>query len=476
MRNIAVAKRACTKGQGLTKPVVLAIDDDADVLDLLRSSLEDLAVEVRSAATGAAGWELFCAARPRIVLLDLRLPDLDGMDLLARMNASDPEAEIVLLTGFYSTASAVEAIKKGASDYLEKPFSIERLRQCVEERLRDYARRHPEAELTREEREEFASEGMIGASAPMLELMRNVRRLAPHYRTALITGPTGSGKEMVARALHRLSPAAAGSLVICNCAAIVESLFESEVFGYVKGALTGAAADKIGLFEAAHQGTLFLDEIGEMPLAMQGKLLRVIQSQQVTRVGAVAPRTVDVRVVAATNRELKQEVAAGRFREDLYFRLAAFEIAVPPLARRGEDLALLAGHFARLYAAQYGKAVRGVSRRALAALQRYDWPGNVRELDHVMARACLSAEGNWIEPRDLPSEVRGAAAARKAGAAAPGAAPGAADFETLAELERRHARAVVHSLHGNKVRAAQVLGISRATLYRLLREPPPRAS
>lgn len=464
---------ACTTDQAQAKPLLLAIDDDSDVLATLRDALEGLDVEVHTAERGAAGWDEFCRRQPAIVLLDLRLPDLDGMDLLARMVAHDPAAEIVVLTGFSSTASAVEAMRKGACNYVEKPFSIEPLRQLVEELLAAARRRRYEPALGPEELAGFAAEGIVGESPAMLALFRTLRRMAPHYRTALIAGPTGSGKELVARALHRLSPHGRGPLVVANCAAIVESLFESEVFGYVKGAFTGANGDKLGLFEAAHGGTLLLDEIGEMPLAMQGKLLRVIQTQQVTRVGAVTPRAVNVRIVGATNRDLKQEVEARRFREDLYFRLAAFEIRVPSLVERRADLPLLSEHFVRKFAAQYDKPVRGLSRRARAAIERHAWPGNVRELEHTIASACLAAEGEWIEARDLPAALLGSRQG-PGPRAAPNKTP--AGFETLEELSRRHAREVVAGCDGNKSLAAEALGISRATLYRLLREPSRHAS
>ncbi|MGH9525580.1 MAG: sigma-54 interaction domain-containing protein, partial [Terriglobales bacterium] len=303
------------------------------------------------------------------------------------------------------------------------------------------------------------SDGMIAAGPAMLEVLAAIRRYAPHFRTLLIEGPTGAGKELVARALHRHSPVARGPWVVANCAAIVESLFESEMFGHTKGAFTGATADRPGLFEAAHQGTLFLDEIGDLPLAMQSKLLRVIQERQVTRVGSVSPRAVEVRIIAATHQDLAALVRARRFREDLYYRLAALRIAVPPLAERREDLPLLTRHFIARYAEEYGKPLRGLSRRAQLALSRYAWPGNVRELEHALAAAALRATAEFLDLDDLPEAVR-----------APQRAASPAGWVSMAEMEQGYAQRVVAALNGNKAQAAATLGISRATLYRLLRQ------
>lgn len=447
---------------------MLAIDDETEVLGLIQATLAEMDLDIRTAVTAAAGWELFCKLRPAIVIVDLRLPDQNGMELLQRMIAFDPSADVVLLTGYYSTSSAVEAIQKGACDYLEKPFQIERLRRSIGGLLAEAQRRQTNRLLNRELLERFECEGIIGSSPAMLEVFRSLRRLAPHFRTVLIGGPTGTGKEMVARALHHLSPQASGPLVICNCSAIVETLFETEVFGHTKGAFTGATADKVGLFEAAHEGTLFLDEIGDMPLPMQSKLLRVIQSQQVTRVGSVVPRGVNVRVIAASNRDLPQRVAEGQFREDLYFRLAAFEIHLPPLADRREDLPLLTEFFLERYAAQYGKPLRGLTRRAQAAVNRYAWPGNVRELENALANACLQADGALVDIHDLPAPLRDPAVV------AGGMAGMQQPLTTLDEMQRRYAREVVARVGGNKARAAEALGISRATLYRLLSQDAPQ--
>jgi transcriptional regulator with PAS, ATPase and Fis domain len=281
----------------------------------------------------------------------------------------------------------------------------------------------------------------------------------------LITGPTGAGKELVARALHRRSPSSANTLAVCNCSAIVETLFESELFGHVRGAFTGATQDKVGFFEYANGGTLLLDEIGEMPLVTQAKLLRVLQSNEIQRVGSPAARRVDVRVVAATNRDLRAMVAARQFREDLYYRLSMVEIQLPSLAERKEDLPLLERFFLERFAAQYKKPVRGLTRRAQALLARYHWPGNIREMENVLGNACMMAEGDAIDVHDLPERLR----------SAPGPGPDEMDstdkdMSSLEAVQRRHTLRVLDAVKGNKTRAAEILGISRATLYRLLQE------
>jgi transcriptional regulator with PAS, ATPase and Fis domain len=293
----------------------------------------------------------------------------------------------------------------------------------------------------------------------MLELYTRIRRIAPHFRAALVTGATGTGKELVAKALHRLNPSASGSFVASNCSAVVETLVESEMFGYVKGAFTGAAQDRAGLFEHANGGTLFLDEIGDMPLPTQAKLLRVLETQEVQRVGSPAAHPVNVRIVAATHRNLRALIEEGRFREDLYYRLSMVEIKLPPLAARAEDIPLLVRHFLEQFAAQYGKPMATVTRRARAILSHYFWPGNVRELQNVIGHACMMAQENTIDVADLPEYLRHqdpAAMARDE------------ELLPLHEAERRYSYRVLERTQGNKRQAAEILGISRSTLYRLL--------
>jgi DNA-binding NtrC family response regulator len=440
---------------------LVAVDDDPVTLDLITAALAQDGLEIFTCPDGEAGLEMVFRRRPQVVILDLMMPKLSGMEALERIVEVDPSIDVILLTGHYSTDSAVEAIQKGACDYLTKPISIEKLRERVGSSIADARRRQRTIQLERELLQAAQFEGMVGQSPLMLEVFARIRRVAPHFRTVLVTGPTGTGKELVARALHRLSPAASGPFGVVNCAAVVETLFESELFGYVKGAFTGATQDKIGMFEYAQGGTLLLDEIGDMPLATQTKLLRVLQNQEIQRVGSPVPRKVDVRVVAATNQDLERLVAEKKFRDDLYFRVSTSEIRLPRLVERKEDLPLLERHILEHFAAQYRKPVSRLTRRAQTVLARYSWPGNVREVENVLAHACMMAEGDAIDVRDLPERFHGQIA-RGGGQDD--------DLMTLEEVDRRHALRVLERVGGNKVQAAEILGVSRATLYRLLAE------
>ncbi len=446
---------------------LIAIDDDPLTLDLIKAALTQEGVEILTFSDPQAGLETILRRRPTIAILDLMMPKLSGIQVLERVMEVDPSVDVILLTGHYSTDSAVEAIQKGACDYLTKPISIERLRGRVGSLVADARQRQKALQLERELVEASQFEGIVGKSPLTLDVFSRIRRIAPHFRTVLVAGSTGTGKELVARALHRLGPNPSGPFVVCNCAAIVETLFESELFGYVKGAFTGAAQDKIGMFEYAHGGTLLLDEIGDMPLATQAKLLRVLQDQEIQRVGSPIPRKVDVRVVAATNRDLAAEVGEKRFREDLYYRLSMIEIRLPRLVDRKEDLPLLERYFLERFAAQYNKPPARLTHRAQVILARYSWPGNVRELENVLGHACMMVDGDAVDVRDLPERFQ---------TPVPKGAGEEDKLVTLEELERRHARRVLERVGGNKVRAAEILGVSRATLYRLLADSEAQTS
>ena len=382
---------------------VLIIDDNAKSLELLSTALAQPGLEILTASDPEQGLDLVYNKHPQIVLTDLVMPHLSGMEVLERIMEFDPSTDVILMTAHYSTESAVEAIKKGASDYLNKPISIAALARARRQAGgRGSQGSSGRAQLEGELLASSEFEGIVGRSPVMWEMFPQIRRVAPHYRTVLITGETGTGKDLVARALHRLSPVAAGRYVVLNCSAVVETLFESELFGHVKGSFTGATNDKAGLFEHAHGGTLFLDEIGDMPLATQAKLLRVLQNQEVQRVGSLSSRKVDVRVIAATNHNLRAAIAEKRFREDLYYRLSMVEIHVPRLAERKEDLPLLERHFIARFAAQYKKEIRGLTHRAQVRLSLHSWPGNVRELENVLGHACMMAMGDTIDMQDLP--------------------------------------------------------------------------
>ena len=435
---------------------LLVADRDPDTVETVAAGLSAEDVRVLSAADQSACLEQLAREQPEIVLLDV---DTAGLETLERILEFDPGVTVFVLTGQYSVESAVEAIRLGAYDCLAKPLAIERLQSRIERWLEEARERRQTLQLDQQLLRAYQFEGMVGRSPLMLDVYARVRRVAPHFSTVLITGETGTGKELVAKALHRLSPCANGPFVVCNATAIVETLFESELFGYVKGAFTGATQDRAGLFEFAHGGTLFLDEIGELPLGAQAKLLRVLQNQEVQRVGSPAARKVDVRVVAATNRDLRAMVANKQFRDDLYYRLSMVEVRLPRLVVRKEDLPLLERHFIEAFAARYKKPVRGITRRAQALLARYSWPGNVRELENILGYACMMADREAIDVRDFPERLRVQAADGQ------GADEG---MMTIEELSHRHARRVLEQVGGNRVRAAEILGISRATLYRLL--------
>jgi DNA-binding NtrC family response regulator len=433
-------------------------------LDLVKAALKQQPLEILTASDPEAGLELVLRERPQIVLLDLMMPKMSGMELLDRIVDAAPETDVVLLTGHYSTDSAVEAIRKGACDYLTKPISVADLRQRMSRFIGEARRKQVAQDLENELLRAHQFEGMVGRSPLMLAVFTRIRRVAPHFRTALVTGATGTGKELVAEALHKLSPVSGGRFAVVNCSAVVETLFESELFGHVRGAFTGASQDKIGLFEYANGGTVFLDEIGDMPLETQSKLLRVLENGEIQRVGSPVVRKVQVRVIAASNRSLPDLMAAKQFREDLYYRLSMVEIKLPRLAERREDLPLLTRFFVQEFASQYGKPIRGLTPRAEILLFRYAWPGNVRELKSALGSACMMAEGDLIDVRDLPEHLH---------TPPPEASETGGDLRTLEEVERRHVERVLGSVGGNKARAAKILGINRATVYRILNEPSP---
>jgi DNA-binding NtrC family response regulator len=388
------------------------------------------------------------------------MPKLTGLEMLERIVEFDPAIDVILMTAQYGTETAVEAIQKGASDYLNKPVSIPLLRSRIERLLADARQRQRVLNLDNELLDTSQFEGMIGRSPLMWDLFARIRRVAPHYRSALITGPTGTGKDLVAKALHNLSPASSGRLVICNCSAVVETLFESELFGYVKGAFTGASSDKMGLVEFAHGGTLFLDEIGDMPLTTQAKLLRVLQNQEVTRVGAVTPRKVDVRVVAATNRDVPEMIAQKQFREDLYYRLAMVELKTPALAERKEDLPLLQAFILKRFSGQFNKDIKGITRRGQILLARHSWPGNIRELENALGHACMMTMSDLIDVEDLP--IHGAQGRAQAAAASSGGIGAALDASgSFEEHEKGLLADALEQSDGNQSQAARILRISR---------------
>jgi DNA-binding NtrC family response regulator len=439
---------------------VLVIDDDQLTIDFVRAALEERPVVVSGATDAASGLAAIRRLRPGLVLLDLILPGANGIELLEKMRECDPETNVLIMTGQYSTESAVKAIQAGADDYLNKPVSVQILRERVDRWLQEQADRQRAAQLELDLLDSSTFEGIVGRAIPMLDLLTKVKRIAPHFSTALVTGETGTGKELVSRALHSWS-GRGGQFVVCNCASVVETLFESELFGHKKGAFTGAVSDKQGLVDSAEGGTLFLDELGEVPLEVQAKLLRLLQNRETRPVGESKSRKVDVRVVAATNRDLRRMVSEGSFREDLYYRLSIVQVQVPSLRDRREDLPLLIRHFLKDFTERYNRGKLQITKRAEAVLCRHTWPGNIRELENSLSYACMLTQNGTVDIVDLPDYLleRGAA--------------DGPNLPTLAEVEYRHVMKVLKACDGNRVRAAEVLGIGRATLYRFIaREGP----
>jgi DNA-binding NtrC family response regulator len=441
-------------------PVCLVvIDDNPRSLEFIATALTGADVRILTAANPEEGLDLVYTHRPQVVMTDLVMPQMTGLEVLERITEFDPAIDVVLMTAHYTTDTAVEAIRKGAADYLNKPISLATLRERVGGIIEAAVRRQQVKSAEDQMMETAQFEGIVGRSPQMWEMFSRIRRVAPHYRTALVTGPTGTGKELVAQALHRLSPAT-GKFVVLNCSAVVETLFESELFGHVKGAFTGADRDKAGLFEHASGGTLFLDEIGDMPLTTQAKLLRVLQNQEVQRVGSLTPQKIDMRVVAATNKDLRRAITERQFREDLYFRLAMVEIHTPPLLERMDDLPLLVRHFVRKFTQQYGKDVRGLTQRAQIRLRRHDWPGNIRELENVIGHGCMMTMTDMIDVADLPLSAPGS----MDDAAQTSATAAAVSTQSLEEHEKGLVVDALEKAGGNQSQAARQLRIGRDAL------------
>ena len=459
------------------QPVLLVIDDEAGMLSLVDRFAQQAGFAVVGHTSARTALAELSAQPADVALVDLRMPELGGLEVLRAIREAQPECQVILMTAHASVDSALEAVKLGALDYLSKPLDLPRVRELLAGVRERMARRAALLAAESETAHRMELCGLIGRSAVMQELFDLVQRIAPHARTALITGETGSGKEGIAHAIHHLGPRRQRRFVTINCSAVVETLFESELFGHVRGAFTGATDHKAGLFEAADAGTLFLDEVGELPLSVQAKLLRVLEVGEVQRVGSLQAKKVDVRIVAATNRDLEQEVAAGRFRSDLYYRLNVVELRIPPLRERPGDIPYLTAAFVREFAAKFRKAIDGVTPGVERLLMARDWLGNVRELRNVLERACMLTEGRVLNERDLQAAMptRPKAAVRPtvempapAVAAVPPAAATLAD--DLHAIERQHLERVLAAAGGNRSAAADRLGVSRRTFYRRLQK------
>ena len=405
----------------------------------------------------------------RAVLADFRMPEMDGLVFLQKTLQYDPGIYVILMTGLYDVETAIEAIRGGAYDFLCKPLDYVRLEKTLDDLAAVFTQRSEIRELEERLFKNSQFQGIVGKSPAMLEVFDLARKVARHFTNVLISGPTGSGKELVARALHELSPVSQERFVVCNCSAFADTLLESELFGHVRGSFTGATDTRPGLFEYAAGGTVFLDEIGETSPQMQAKLLRLVQNREIQRVGSPELRKVDVRIVAATNRDLRAEVLAGRFREDLYYRLNSIEIRVPGLAEHSQDIPILIQHFLKKYSKAYGKSFQGLSRRAQIVLMQHDWPGNVRELENVISSAAITANADFIDVGDLPEHLQ------KPRHHAP-----LPDHDwrpvPLDEVRRDHIERVLALCNGNRVRASQTLGIGRTSLYRFLKRSTQQAA
>ncbi|HET7698521.1 MAG TPA: sigma-54 dependent transcriptional regulator [Vicinamibacterales bacterium] len=450
------------------KPLVMVIDDEQGILDVVGRFAQRAGFEAITSASGRDAIAQLQLRRADLVMVDLRMPDVGGLDVLRAIREIDPRCQAVLMTGFASVDTAVEAIKLGAMDYLSKPLDFARLEQLLAHVRDDIERRRSllAAESDMARRLEFA--GMIGRGPVMQELFGMIRRLAPHVRTALITGETGTGKELVARALHRTGPRRERRFVTVNCSAVVETLFESELFGHMRGAFTGATEHKPGLFELADNGTLFLDEIGELPLTVQAKLLRVLELGEVHRVGSLEPRKVNVHVIAATNRDLRAEVEAGRFRSDLFYRLNIVEVKLPPLRDRREDIPYLTAAFVRETAERLQKPLAGLTPGAERMLGAARWDGNVRELRNVLERACILADGDFVTEKELAMSMPPVAYTGVRVLSHTAVNDGANEQDLLVNVEREHIQRALLRARGNKKAAARMLGLSRRALYRRL--------
>jgi two-component system, NtrC family, response regulator HydG len=449
----------------IARPLLLVVDDEQRVVSLIRRVAEEEGFDVVTCSSGRQVLQIAHDRRPDLVMVDMRMPEVGGVEIVRALRAADAKAAIVLMTTSPSIYSAVEAVKLGAADYLTKPFDLQRLKDTFGRVKEEAERRVRMMTMDREVAERVGFAGMVGRSPAMQEVFDLIRRLAPHVRTALISGEPGTGKELVARALHQSGPRRSRRFVAVNCSAVVETLFEPELFGHAPGALNGAKNAKAGLFEAADGSTLFLDEIGDLPLSLQTKLLRVIETGEVTRVGALQPVTVDVRIVCATHRDLAAEEAAGAFRHDLLYRLNVVRIVLPPLRERREDIPYLTAAFVREFSDRFRKPIAGVTLPAERLLNDAPWPGNVRQLRNVIERACTVTEGSMVTEEDIRASIRPTILVpRVPGDRKPASEPARA----LSSIERQHIMKVIAETGGNKARAARQLGLSRRALYRRL--------
>lgn len=445
------------------QPSILVVDDESGILQTLQILLKNEGFDVTTAQGGKAGLDALKAQAPDIVLTDVRMPQVTGIDILAAVRQQDPETPVILMTAQASLQTAIQAVNEGAFYYIQKPFSNDDM-VAICRRAADYRNLRAENKQLKQEIRRRERSGMVkplGKSKPFSDVLRLSEQVAPTESTVLIQGESGTGKEVIARYLHELSPRNEGPFLSLNCGALPESLLESELFGHVKGSFTGAVRDKQGLFAAARGGTFFLDEIGEMSPATQVKLLRVLQEREAIPVGGTEAIPVDVRVVAATNRDLEEEIKRGRFRTDLFYRLNVIAIHLPPLRDRRDDIPIFVDAFLKRIAKEHGEEQKSLTPEALEVIMAYDWPGNVRELENALERAVVLVKGTSIPLSAVPEKIT----ERKA---EPLVTEVVRTNPTLEVIEQAYITWVLQAEGGNKTRAAEVLGIDPSTLYRKL--------
>jgi DNA-binding NtrC family response regulator len=435
---------------------ILVIDDEEAIRDACSQVLKKEGYSVKTAEDGIEGLRLFRTEFFHAVLLDLKLPGMDGMEILSLIKEEQPKTQVIIITGFASIDSAVEAMQRGASDYLPKPFTPEQLRLITEKALDSRKILIENIYLREELKKHIPFDMVVGKSKMMEKVLDIVKRISSSDSTVLITGESGTGKEILAREIHNHCPRREAPFVVVDCGALVETLFESELFGHIKGSFTGAYETKHGRFEVANRGTIFLDEISNISMNIQAKLLRVIQEREITRVGSTKPIKVDVRILAATNENLADLVTKEKFREDLFYRLSVVPINLPPLRERKEDIPFFIDHFVKKYSRKARKKISGISPQAKKTLMEYDWPGNIRELENTIERAVVLSRGDKIEFEDLVYHGISAGSSLLL--------PVGGKYKALEDIEKEYIKIILQAKHGNKSQTAKILGIDRKTL------------
>jgi two-component system response regulator HydG len=445
----------------------LIVDNDEAHAETMADSLTRVGYACTVATTGSQGSDLLERGAFEIVVSDLKMPDVGGLEILAKCKEVLPDAEVILVTGHGTIQSAVEAMQQGAFNYLLKPLDLKQLRAVVDNASRNQHLRRANAELSRRLDEKFGFEGVIGNSPQMHDVIDRLRRIAPTDATVLIQGDTGTGKELIAQAIHQNSPRKKHPFVGLNCAALSENILESELFGHIKGAFTDASTDRIGKFEYAHGGTLFLDEVGDMPLPTQIKLLRVLENNEITRVGSNEAVEVDVRILSATNRDLEEAIANGTFREDLYHRLKVISIQLPQLAERSADMPLLIEHFQKMHSKRHNKEITSMTTAARRKLMAFDWPGNVRQLKNTLESMVVVDLDGVLDLDDLPDDL---SSGEPTSTDASGRELSELVGKPLSEIEGMFIAETLEFTNGNREEAAGMLGIGERTLYRKIKE------